>query len=146
MEEELKISNQFCFPIYSLAKEMIAGYRPILEELDLTYPQYLVMMLLWERQELTVSQIGELVNLDNSTVTPIIKRLEQKQLIEKRRNKEDERVVKITLTNEGKTLEQEARQIPLKVFEAMSVAIEDWMELKLVINRILKQLKKQEEK
>lgn len=143
MEEELKIGNQFCFPIYTLAKEVIAVYRPILEELDLTYPQYLVMMLLWERRQLTVSQIGELLSLDNSTVTPIIKRLEQKKLLEKQRSKEDERIVFISHTEAGKALEQQAREIPQRVFEALPVSLDDLIELKNVINRILDKIKKQ---
>jgi len=142
MDEKLKLGNQFCFPIYSLAKELIALYRPVLDELDLTYPQYLVMMVLWERREQTVSQISEVLSLDNSTVTPILKRLEQKALIERKRSKDDERVVFVSIAPAGQALEEKAIVVPQKIFESLQVPVEDLLELKSLIVRIMSQIKK----
>lgn len=140
MEENLKLGNQLCFPIYKLAKEIVAIYRPILDELDLTYPQYLVMLVLWEKEEMTVTNIGELLGLDNSTVTPILKRLEQKKYIERKRCKADERIVYASLAEEGKLLEAQAKLIPEKMFNSLPVQPEDLAELKTLINRILSNL------
>ena len=145
MQEDLKLNNQFCFPIYSLAKELVALYRPILEGLDLTYPQYLVMILIWENEKMTGSQIGELLSLDKSTVTPILKRLEQKHLVEKKRCKRDERVVYISLTDEGKFMESKAVTVRQQLLEALPVSMDDLSELKTFANRVLSNIRKQQD-
>ncbi len=140
--DQLKIDNQLCFPIYALAKEIVNKYRPFLAELDLTYPQYLVMLILWESKEQTVSQLGEKLNLDSGTLTPLLKRLEQKNLIHRNRNPKDERVVQINLTNEGSSLQEKAVEIPSKMFESLAISEEEIKNLKLNINNLLNTLQK----
>ncbi|MBN9313142.1 MAG: MarR family transcriptional regulator [Chryseobacterium sp. 39-10] len=140
MTEQLKLDNQVCFPIYALAKEIINRYRPFMDELELTYPQYLVMMVLWEHKEQTVSQLGEKLNLDSGTLTPLLKRLEQKCLVTRKRSSLDERVVMIELTHEGKTLSKKAAKVPERMFESLNISEEEIVHLKNNINSILKTL------
>ena len=140
--DQLKIDNQLCFPIYALAKEIVNKYRPFLAELDLTYPQYLVLLILWESKEQTVSQLGEKLNLDSGTLTPLLKRLEQKNLIHRNRNPKDERVVQINLTNEGSSLQEKAVEIPSKMFKSLAISEEEIKNLKLNINNLLNILQK----
>lgn len=142
MSNLLKLENQVCFPVYSLAKEIVSRYRPFLEELDLTYPQYLVLMVLWENRQQTVSQIGEKLHLDSGTLTPLLKRMEQKNLITRMRDTADERVVNILLTTQGSHLEQRAKAVPQKLVENMKVSTEELLLLKNVIETILSNLNK----
>lgn len=137
MSENLKLSNQICFPIYALAKEMIQQYRPFLEELDLTYPQYLVMLVLWENDHLTVGQIGEKIALDSGTLTPLLKRLELKHLVFRRRGDTDERIVKVSLTEEGIALKKQAVCVPLKMKKKFDLSDEELQILKTIIEKIL---------
>lgn len=142
MSEKLKLGNQLCFPLYTLAKEVIKQYRPILMDLDLTYSQYLVMMVLWEEGEKNVSEIGNILNLDSGTLTPLLKRLEQKNIISRNRKIEDERVVTVTLTEVGVEMKVAAQCIPDKILEALNIDKEDLMELNKIVNKINIQLKK----
>lgn len=141
MSENLKLSNQVCFPIYTLAKEVINQYRPILNDLDLTYPQYLVMLVLWEEGEQNVSEIGNQLFLDSGTLTPLLKRLEQKDIIERKRKADDERVVTISLTEHGKTLKEKAQCIPDRISETLGISTEDLVQLKQIIDKINSQIK-----
>ena len=140
--ESLKLDEQICFPLYVLSKEITGLYRPILEELDLTYPQYLVMMVLWEEDGLAVSHIGEKLFLDSGTLTPVLKRLENKGFINRIRNKEDERVVQLFLTENGKNLRQQACGIPEKLLEQIHVQIEDLKNFKYTLNQLINNIKK----
>lgn len=140
--ESLKLDEQICFPLYVLSKEITGLYRPILEELDLTYPQYLVMMVLWEEDGLAVSHIGEKLFLDSGTLTPVLKRLENKGFISRIRNKEDERVVQLFLTENGKNLRQQACGIPEKLLEQIHVQIEDLKNFKDTLNQLINNIKK----
>lgn len=140
--ESLKLDEQICFPLYVLSKEITGLYRPILEELDLTYPQYLVMMVLWEEDGLAVSHIGEKLFLDSGTLTPVLKRLENKGFINRIRNKEDERVVQLFLTENGKNLRQQACRIPEKLLEQIHVQIEDLKNFKDTLNQLINNIKK----
>lgn len=115
MYEQLKLDNQICFPLYALSKEITRQYTPFLNALDLTYPQYLVMLVLWEQGEQTVNQIGAKLHLDSGTLTPLLKRLQVKNLVQRERNQTDERTVMISLTESGKSLEHQASEIPLKI-------------------------------
>lgn len=142
MAHQLKLANQICFPIYALAKETVNHYRPLLEELDLTYPQYLVMLVLWEEREQTVSQLGEKLLLDSGTLTPLLKRLEQKHLIVRSRSKSDERVVNISLAEKGSAMKEKAIQIPAQLMEVLNVSTEDLAALKHLIHKILYQKEK----
>lgn len=138
----LQLGNQLCFPIYVIAKEIISLYRPFLDELDITYSQYLVMMVLWEKDGLTVNKIGEKLYLDSGTLTPLLKRLEAKSFIIRKRKKEDERVVEIFLADEGRNLQQKACEIPLKMQEKLNLTSEDLLELKETVQKILNKIQK----
>ena len=137
-----QLGNQLCFPLYVIAKEITGLYRPLLEELDITYPQYLVMMVLWEHQRLTVNQIGEKLFLDSGTITPLLKRLEAKSYIVRQRKIEDERVVEISLTDEGERLQDKACLIPEKMNARLDLSETDVQELKQAISKILDKINK----
>ncbi|KUG12016.1 MarR family transcriptional regulator [Elizabethkingia sp. HvH-WGS333] len=135
--QQLKLDNQICFPVHALSREIVGRYRPLLDQLDITYPQYLVLLVLWEHQEQSVSQLGEKLYLDSGTLTPLLKRLEQKKLVTRSRSKEDERIVKIKLTSEGQNLQKKAASIPKQLFEDMKVPEEELKQLKTTIEKIL---------
>ncbi|CAI9687164.1 MarR family transcriptional regulator [Elizabethkingia anophelis] len=135
--QQLKLDNQICFPVYALSREIVGRYRPLLDQLDITYPQYLVLLVLWEHQEQSVSQLGEKLYLDSGTLTPLLKRLEQKKMVTRSRSKEDERIVKIKLTSEGQSLQKKAASIPKQLFEDMKVPEEELKQLKTTIEKIL---------
>ncbi|MDN3606891.1 MarR family winged helix-turn-helix transcriptional regulator [Kaistella yonginensis] len=137
-----KLGNQICFPLYVIAKEITGMYRPFLDELDLTYSQYLVMMVLWENDGLTVNQIGEKLYLDSGTLTPLLKRLEVKSLLQRNRKKEDERVVEVSLTEQGKNLQMKACAIPGKMVEKLNISADDLAELKTTVDKILNKIEK----
>lgn len=136
MKDQLSISEQVCFPVYVFAKEIINQYRPLLEALQLTYPQYLVMMVLWEKDEQSVNQIGEKLQLDSGTLTPLLKRMEHKKFVSRIRSKVDERSVNIVLTEDGKALKEKAASIPGQLMEAMNLSHEDLIVLKNIIIKI----------
>ena len=121
MYEQLKLDNQICFPLYALSEEITRQYTPFLNALDLTYPQYLVMLVLWEQGEQTVNQIGAKLHLDSGTLTPLLKRLQVKNLVQRERNQTDERTVMISLTESGKSLEHQASEIPLKIANCLNL-------------------------
>ncbi|MBW7673982.1 MarR family winged helix-turn-helix transcriptional regulator [Chryseobacterium chendengshani] len=137
-----KLGNQLCFPFYVIAKEITGLYRPFLDELGITYSQYLVMMILWEKDGLTVNQIGEKLYLDSGTLTPLLKRLESKGFIIRKRKKEDERVVEIFLDDAGRNLQQKACQIPAKMQEKLNLTDKDLLELKETVQQILNKIQK----
>lgn len=141
-ENTPKIGDQLCFPFYVIAKEIAGLYRPFLEELNITYSQYLVMMVLWEHEKLTVNQIGEKLYLDSGTLTPLLKRLEAKSYISRNRKKEDERVVEIGLTDEGSLLRKKACEIPEKMQTKLNTSDEDLQLLKTTVNQLLTKIKK----
>jgi DNA-binding MarR family transcriptional regulator len=132
-----KLNNQICFPLYVISKEITGMYRPFLEELDITYSQYLVMMVLWENDGLTVNQIGEKLFLDSGTLTPLLKRLEAKSYLERKRKKEDERVVEVFLTEVGQDLQKLACSIPSKMIEKLGLSEDDLVGLKTTVDKIL---------
>nr|WP_322625859.1 MarR family transcriptional regulator [uncultured Flavobacterium sp.] len=137
MKEPLDIKNQICFPVYSLAKEIVNQYRPLLEELDITYPQYLVLMVLWKEKEQTVGQLGEKLFLDSGTLTPLLKRMEGKNMVVRTRSSADERVVKLSLTEKGIALKEQAKDIPHRLVKAMGISKDELLELKNIITKIL---------
>jgi DNA-binding MarR family transcriptional regulator len=136
MKKQQILSQQVCFPIYAFAKEIINQYRPLLDAIDLTYPQYLVMLVLWEFESQTVNQLGEKLKLDSGTLTPLLKRMEAKLLVTRTRSSSDERVVNIALTQNGKALQIKAANIPAQLIEAMNVTLEELEELKNIISKI----------
>lgn len=137
MDDLLKLENQVCFPAYAFSRNLTNLYRPLLAELNITYPQYLVLMILWEHKEQTVNQLCEKLHLDTGTITPLLKRLEQKGMVNRTRSKEDERVVVISLTTSGGQLKERAKQIPMELINCMNVSIDELLQLKGLLNKIL---------
>lgn len=135
--KSLQLNQQLCFPLYVVAKEITGLYRPFLDELDITYSQYLVLMVLWEQDGLTVNQIGEKLYLDSGTLTPLLKRLESKGFIIRKRKKEDERVVEVFLDEGGNKLKTSACKIPSLILEKLNLSQEDYLELKESIQKIM---------
>ena len=110
--DALKLQNQICFPLYACSKEIVKAYKPYLDELDLTYTQYITMMVMWEHKELRVKEIGKCLFLDSSTLTPLLKRLEEKGYVTRRRSEEDERELIVTITDSGEALKERAVTVP----------------------------------
>ena len=137
--EAMKLENQLCFPLYAAARNVTNLYTPLLQPLGLTYTQYLVFLVLWERDGLTVGEIGEKLMLDNGTLSPLLKKLQQAGYIERQRCKEDERVVRITLTQEGKALQQQAKEIPLKAANCVDLPPEKARALYTLLYELLNQ-------
>ncbi|WET49862.1 MarR family transcriptional regulator [Chryseobacterium indologenes] len=108
----LALSEHLCFKTYAVSRYITGLYKPYLDEISLTYPQYLVMLVLWENGEMKIGKIGEYLHLDNGTLTPLLKRMEKNGLVNRTRSLEDERVVLISLTREGKALQEKAKHIP----------------------------------
>ena len=119
--EAMKLKNQLCFPLYAAARNVTNLYTPLLSPLGLTYTQYLVFLVLWEQDGITVGTIGEKLMLDNGTLSPLLKKLQQAGYLERRRSEEDERVVVITLTEKGRALQLQAKDVPLKAAGCMDL-------------------------
>lgn len=113
--EDLYLANQVCFPLYAASKEIIRHYTPLLKPLDLTYTQYLVMLVLWEKKKTTVKELGNDLCLDSGTLTPLLKKLAEKNYINRQRETGDERIVNVTLTPQGAALQKQAEGIPQKI-------------------------------
>ncbi len=112
--EAMKLENQLCFPLYAAARGVTNLYTPLLKPLGLTYTQYIVFLVLWEQDGITVGTLGEKLHLDNGTLSPLLKKMEQAGYLERTRSSEDERVVVVTLTAQGRALQQQAKEIPLR--------------------------------
>ncbi len=122
-DQMLRLDNQICFAVYSAAHAFNRVYKPLLDRLGLTYPQYLVMLVLWERDGVSVKQLGERLFLDSGTLTPLLKRLEAAGLVKRSRSREDERQVLIALTAQGQALKERARSVPLAILDASSCSV-----------------------
>lgn len=133
----LKLDNQICFPLYACAKEVVRQYKPYLDELDLTYTQYIALMVLWEKGSVSVKELGERLYLDSGTLTPLLKNLEKKGYVTRSRSKEDERVLVVQLTQKGMDLREKAVEIPMKVGSCMAVSPEDAKTLYTLLHKIL---------
>ncbi|WP_062268355.1 MarR family winged helix-turn-helix transcriptional regulator [Endozoicomonas arenosclerae] len=129
-ESFLKLDQQICFSFYRLSNALVRAYRPLLIELDLTYPQYLVMMVLWNREGCQVNELGEELNLDSGTLTPLLKRLESKGLVERRVSALDERSKQVFLTAKGHSIRQDAECIPMEIYNKMQLSEKEWFQLK----------------
>lgn len=113
--EAMKLGNQLCFPLYAAARNVTGLYAPCLKPLGLTYTQYIVLLVLWEKDGISVTEIGEKLRLDNGTLSPLLKKLEQAGYVKRQRSREDERVVVVSLTDGGRKLQEKAKDVPLKV-------------------------------
>ncbi len=138
--EILKLKNQICFPLYACAKEVTRSYRKPLEELGLTYTQYIVMLALWEFGDMSESQIGEKVHLDSGTLTPLLKRLEKQGLLKRKRDKEDERQLIVALTAKGKALREKALKIPGMLKGCIDLSDKELIQLKKLLDKALKRM------
>ena len=137
---QLLFENQVCFPLYSAANAVVRAYRPLLKQLDLTYLQYMVLMLLWQASSMNVKELGRQLNLDSGTLTPLLKRLESKGLVLRTRGLEDERVRVITITPEGMALRKKAMDIPGELACSIGLSRKQGTELKALCEKLLAQL------
>ena len=133
----LKLENQLCFPLYACAKEVVRRYKPYLDEIDLTYTQYIAMMVMWEREEVTVKEMGEYLFLDSGTLTPVLKTLEKKGYIIRERSREDERILIVTLTDEGRELKDKAVLIPERMGGCISIDEQEAAELYRILHKMM---------
>ena len=138
--DPLKLENQLCFPLYACAKEIVKAYKPYLDELGLTYTQYITMMVMWEHRELRVKEVGEYLYLDSSTLTPLLKRLEEKGYVSRRRSEKDERDLIVTATAEGMALRERALSIPGKLAACVDLAPEKAKALYEILYEIMGRL------
>ena len=113
--EQLLLKNQLCFPMYACGRKIVGSYTPYLKPLGLTYTQYIVLMVLWEKESVNVGQLGEILHLDAGTLTPLLKRLEKAGFVTRERSKEDERITLVTITSEGMELKEKCKDIPFKL-------------------------------
>ncbi|WP_448548186.1 MarR family winged helix-turn-helix transcriptional regulator [Thalassotalea fusca] len=134
----LSLASQVCFPLYSAANAVVRLYTPHLKKLDLTYPQYIAMMVLWEKKQVSVKQLGEQLGLDSGTLTPLLKRLESKGYIHRNRSQEDERVMVISLSSQGNDLQKEAVKIPQLLLCELPFSSEQRQQLKGLCEALLK--------
>ncbi|MBQ1318406.1 MAG: MarR family transcriptional regulator [Solobacterium sp.] len=139
-DEALRLENQLCFPLYACARMVVGQYTPYLKPLGITYTQYLVFLLLWAEDGLSVGNLCERLYLDSGTLTPMLKKMEEKHLVERRRCKDDERMVRIWLTEEGRKLKERAAAIPLQVGSCIKITPEEATTLYTLLYRTMEQI------
>ena len=137
MYDRLRLENQLCFPLYACSREIIKQYKPFLDELDLTYTQYITMMVLWERTSLTAKELGETLFLDSGTLTPLLKKLEAKGFLTRKRSAEDERSLVVTVTDAGLALRDRAVRIPEAMAACSPLTPEEGEALYRILYRLL---------
>lgn len=135
--EGLKLDNQICFPLYAASKEVIKKYRTYLDKLGLTYTQYITMMVLWEHKKVNVKDLGAELFLDSGTLTPLLKSLEQKGYIKRERDKGDERILNVTITESGETLKDQVVSLPKIVANSINLEKKEVLELYRILYKIL---------
>lgn len=137
--DALRIENQICFPLYACSREVIKQYKPYLDKIDLTYTQYITMMVLWQRKSLTAKELGECLYLDSGTLTPLLKKMEAKGLLTRRRSDVDERSLIVTVTEQGEQLRDEALDVPAQMANCVRLSPEEARELYRMLYKILGQ-------
>lgn len=135
--DALKLNNQLCFPLYAVSKEIVRRYKPFLDEIDLTYTQYITMMVLWENKQMSVKELGEKLYLDSGTLTPLLKRLEQKGLLTRQRDSRDERILMVNITKTGEKLKEQAVEVPQKMMGCVSLEAEDAKNLYRILHQMM---------
>ncbi|MBR1376426.1 MAG: MarR family transcriptional regulator [Bacilli bacterium] len=133
----LKLESQLCFPLYASSRIIIKKYKPLLDKLDLTYTQYIAMMVLWEVKEINVKELGKKLYLDSGTLTPLLKTMENKGYISRVRSTSDERNLNICLTSKGEKLKEEAKKIPLEMGKCINLTPKESLELYKLLYKIL---------
>lgn len=141
--EGLKLKNQLCFPLYAASREVIKQYRPHLDALDLTYTQYIAMMVFWEEKKLSVKELGKKLLLDSGTLTPVLKSLESKGYVIRSRSKADERVLEVEITQKGEELKEAAAAVPPKVAGCVKLESHEAVELYRLLYKVLDALKEE---
>ena len=139
--ESLRLSKQLCFPLYACSRQMIKLYKPWLDEIGLTYTQYITMMVLWEHQSMTVKSLGQELFLDSGTLTPLLKKLEEKGLVTRRRSDRDERNLIVTITEAGEDLKDAALHIPVEMTKCINLPREEIRELYRMLHQMLEIVK-----
>jgi len=147
--DQLKLENQLCFPLYAASRLIIRAYQDDLDKLGITYPQYLVMMVLWEHETLTVNEIAEKLILNTNTVTPLLKRMETLQILRREPSKTDQRKVIVSLTDKGKAMQIDAAQIPFNLLKKLNVSmdkkqLDEALDLKNKLSNLISTLEKVE--
>ena len=140
--EVMKLDNQICFPLYAAARYVTGLYTPYLKELGLTYTQYITFLVLWEKDGISVSEIGSRLMLDNGTLSPMLKKMEQAGYIERKRSSDDDRVVIVSLTKKGRDLQEKAKEIPMKVGGCIDLPPEKAMQLHGLLHELLENQKR----
>lgn len=138
--DALKIENQLCFPLYACAREVVKRYTPFLDEIDLTYTQYIVMMVLWDRKSMTVKELGQILYLDSGTLTPLLKKMEAKGLLSRKRSEADERNLIVTITEQGENLREKAVSVPGRIAQCVMLEPEEAMTLYRLLYKLLDQM------
>jgi MarR family transcriptional regulator, organic hydroperoxide resistance regulator len=136
-EEMLKLDNQLCFAMYAASKEITRLYKPFLDKLGITYTQYITLLVLWEKDNITVKELGDKLYLDSGTLTPLLKKLESMDIVSRNRDTKDERNVYVLLTTKGKELKNSALEIPHNIFCGIGLSIEDAVDLKQRLKDLL---------
>ena len=136
--ERMKLGNQLCFPLYAAARSVTGLYAPLLTPLGLTYTQYLVLLVLWEKDGVPVSHIGERLLLDNGTLSPLLKKMEREGYVERKRDRRDERIAMILLTRKGKALQEKAKNIPQKAAGCIALSPDKARKLYALLYEVLK--------
>jgi DNA-binding MarR family transcriptional regulator len=139
--DALKLENQLCFPLYACAKEVVRMYKPFLDEIGLTYTQYIAMMVLWEKKELTVKELGDCLYLDSGTITPLLKKMEAQGLVVRIRNASDERSVIVSLTDKGEHLRERAVDVPSKIGSCIPFSADEVRTLYDLLYKLLDTIK-----
>lgn len=135
--DALKLENQLCFPLYACSREIVKRYKPFLDRIDLTYTQYIAMMVMWERKSVNVKELGECLYLDSGTLTPLLKKLESKGFVSRMRSDKDERNLVVTITDEGEKLKEKAVEIPLQIVGCTNLSAEEGMLLYGILYKML---------
>ena len=135
--QEMKLENQLCFPLYACSREVIKRYRPFLDAVGLTYTQYVTMLVLWEESAVSVKELGQRLYLDSGTLTPVLKSLEQKGYITRRRSESDERVLIAALTDDGAALRETAAAIPQQICACLRLEPEEAVQLHRLLYKLL---------
>ena len=138
--DDLRLDNQLCFPLYALSKEVIKQYRPYLDEINLTYTQYIAMMVIWEKEKINVKELGKKLYLDSGTLTPVLKSLEAKGFVTRYRSQEDERLLMVEITAEGIALKDKALEIPRKMISKIDISLNDAIVMHRQLYNLLNQL------